>query len=93
MNTDVASYGVEELWEGFMRRRSEKWQRGVGEHRDGGAGGFVGCPVKEATEEVVDLANYMDEAFRQGLICEDERAEIESTALELWIHLHSVLQR
>lgn len=61
----------------FDARRRSKWARGRAERglpEDGSV--FLGDPCREGQDECVDLANYVDQAIRDGLIPETVGDEI-----------------
>ncbi len=54
----------------FDERRQQKWAAGRAERGLPADAPFQGDPIVEALGETPDLANYLDEAIRQGRIPE-----------------------
>lgn len=66
----------------FDERRRRKWARGRAERGLPADAPFDGDPAAEAREELVDLANYVDELHAQGRIGEEERYRAHSVLIE-----------
>lgn len=60
----------------YAARARYRWARGVAEIRGGEHRPFVGDPIDEGIEEVLDLRNYADEGRRQLRISAIERAVV-----------------
>lgn len=66
----------------FDQRRQQKWRRGRAERGLAPNAPFDGDPAAEARDELVDLANYIDELHFQGRIGEEERYRAHSVLIE-----------
>jgi hypothetical protein len=66
----------------FDERRLAKWMRGRAERGLPHDAPFIGDPAAEAREELVDLANYVNELHAQGRIGEEELLRAFSTIVE-----------
>lgn len=66
----------------FDARRRRKWARGRAERGLSPDAPFDGDPAAEAREELVDLANYIDELHARGRIGEEERYRAHSVLIE-----------
>lgn len=60
----------------FDDRRNAKWRAGALKYRGSLTAPFQDDPVLEALGETPDLANYIDEAIRQGRIPEHVGREL-----------------
>lgn len=74
----------------FEERRKLKWKAGRIERRMDDEAPFDGDPVLEALGETPDLANYIDEAVKQGRIPEFVGRELirEVTAIDSAIGMY-----
>ena len=66
----------------FDARRRSKWARGRAERGLSPDAPFIGDPATEARDELVDLANYIDQLHHQGRIGEEERYRAHSVLIE-----------
>lgn len=66
----------------FEDRCKAKWSAGRAERGLSRNAPFVGDPILEALGETPDLANYIDEAIKQGRIPEDVGREL---IREVWM--------
>lgn len=66
----------------FDQRRRRKWRKGRAERGLAPDAPFDGDPAIEARDELIDLANYIDELWGQGRIGEEERYRAHSVLIE-----------
>lgn len=68
--------------ETFDERRKLKWARGRAERGLSPTDPFDGDPAAEAREELVDLANYLDQLHAQRRIGDEERYRAHAMLIE-----------
>ena len=75
----------------FDEARRAKWEAGRAEY-----GGTVWAgkpPLEELADEMLDAANYAEEALVRGEIDEDECTAFVRTAHEMWMGVQTILSR
>ena len=69
----------------FDHARERKWLFGRAERGLEKDDPFQGNPLEELLQEFEDSANYLEEALRQGLICDEEARFGIDRARESWV--------
>jgi hypothetical protein len=68
----------------FDRKRQSRWAAGREERGLAKDAPFQGNPLLEAEEELLDAANYFEEALHQGLMPEDVAFEAMRKVRDLY---------
>lgn len=69
----------------FDESRAAKWIAGREERGLNKDDPFEGDPINELLQEYEDTANYLEEAYRQGLISDEETRFGIDRARESWV--------